>query len=179
MDEHLRPVIRAFERDDIGAVGQLLEESCWRLWRFDYTPDQIEAMLRGYAPDHYFIDAFERGERMFVTVWGGQIFGYASWFGHALNSLFVHPDSLGRGVGRALFEACEADALAQGSRLTEVRATLNLIGYFTRLGFGETERTVTPKHGVSVPIAIMARRAVHDAVPGIADRVGQGLNPSR
>tara|TARA_R110002020_G_scaffold175011_20_gene366891 strand:+ start:2708 stop:3136 length:429 start_codon:yes stop_codon:yes gene_type:complete len=86
-----------------------------------------------------------------VLVEGDKILGFIVLFEDSdallLDNVAVAPDAQGRGFGRLLVEAAEAEARALGHdriRLyTHVRMTAN-IALYTRLGFRETRR-VTEK----------------------------------
>ncbi len=55
-----------------------------------------------------------------------------------LDGLFVHPDAWGRGVGRALLDACEALVRATDARVMTVVANPDARAFYLRCGFVET-----------------------------------------
>jgi ribosomal protein S18 acetylase RimI-like enzyme len=70
----------------------------------------------------------------------------------------VKPDWVRRGVGRALFDRCEADARAQGICLFRCFASLNAVGFYRLLGFGDRGViNVAMGPGVSLPSMLMER----------------------
>lgn len=51
-----------------------------------------------------------------------------------LDALFVEPDVMGAGAGRALFEFAAAEARRRGARVLEVLADPNACGFYERMG---------------------------------------------
>lgn len=51
-----------------------------------------------------------------------------------LDALFVEPDVMGSGAGRALFEHAEAEARRRGAKVLEVLADPNATGFYQRMG---------------------------------------------
>lgn len=47
----------------------------------------------------------------------------------------VHPDWLGRGIGRALYQRCEDEVRAKGVKRFECYSSLNAEGFYAALGF--------------------------------------------
>ncbi len=58
----------------------------------------------------------------------------------------THPDWIGRGIGRAIYNRCEADARAAGAQEFECYSSLNAQRFYEVLGF-------TPIRMVDVPMA--------------------------
>jgi ribosomal protein S18 acetylase RimI-like enzyme len=52
-----------------------------------------------------------------------------------LDDLFVEPDQMRRGIGRALVEDVSARAASAGATHLDVTANTNALGFYTRLGF--------------------------------------------
>ena len=63
----------------------------------------------------------------------------------------THPDSIGRGVGRTIYERCAHDAAAIGMHRFECYASLNAEGFYAALGF-KSVRTVDIPMGPEVQI---------------------------
>ena len=103
---------------------------------------------------------------------GGEMVGCGGWtreppdggevkreVGH-IRQFATHPDWTRKGVGRAVFEACERDALRLDLRRLEVLASLNSEGFYKALGFARKRRVaVRLGEGVFLP-AVLMRKAL-------------------
>ena len=70
----------------------------------------------------------------------------------------THPAWLRRGVGRMLYERCEAEARAAGFTLFECYASLNGEGFYAALGFHRLGPMETPMpNGIRFPAVRMER----------------------
>jgi GNAT superfamily N-acetyltransferase len=70
----------------------------------------------------------------------------------------THPAWIRRGIGRRLYERCEADARTAGFTRLECWASLNGEGFYAALGFRRLERIETPMPGgVRFPAIRMER----------------------
>ena len=72
----------------------------------------------------------------------------------------THPAWLRRGVGRMIYERCEADARAAGFTLFECYASLNGEAFYAALGFRRLGRIATPMPGGIRFPAIRMERAI-------------------
>jgi GNAT superfamily N-acetyltransferase len=73
-----------------------------------------------------------------------------------VRAMFVREDHTRRGLGRAILEACEAAANAQGFRLLALMATLPGEPLYRSFGFREVERVeITLPDGTQVPCVAM------------------------
>jgi GNAT superfamily N-acetyltransferase len=131
--------------DDVPVLERLIAESARGLSRRDYSDEQIEAALAGaLGVDTQLV----RDQTYFVAAAGGEIVGCGGWswrrtlFGGdarggrepdpldpardaaRVRAFFVRPDWARRGIGRALLERCEAEAVRHGFRTAELMATL-------------------------------------------------------
>ncbi len=87
---------------------------------------------------------------------GGQI---KREVGH-IRQFATHPERTGKGVGRAIFAACERDALRRDLRRFEVFASLNSQGFYGALGFARKRRiAVRLGERVFLP-ALLMRKAL-------------------
>ena len=150
--------LRQATLEDIPVLERLIADSARGLSRHDYTQAQIEAAVgTAWGVD----SALIRDGTYFVVEAGTQIVACGGWsrrktlFGGdqqagrqselldpardsaRIRAFFVHPDWARRGIGRALLERCEAEALACGFRSAELLATLpghRLYGAFGYVG---------------------------------------------
>lgn len=69
----------------------------------------------------------------------GRILGFASWLGAGdvteIDDLFVDPDWMGRGTGRALVLDLIAQARERGARRAEVTANPHALAFYEKVGF--------------------------------------------
>jgi GNAT superfamily N-acetyltransferase len=141
---------------DQARLEALIALSARTLSARDYTPEQIEAALRGtFGVDtQLIVDG-----TYFVAESGGEILGCGGWsrrrtlFGGdartgrdcteldprsepaKIRAFFVDPAYARRGIGRALLERCEADARAHGFSRVELMATLPGVRLYGSLGY--------------------------------------------
>lgn len=126
--------LRRFEGDDLSAIIELFRNTIRTVNVRDYTPEQV----RAWAPDE--IDptkwrSFE-GRFAIVALIDGRIVGFCDLEpnGH-LDRFFVHAETQGQGVGRAMMSAVfeEAKRLDLPHVFAEVSVTAK--PFFERQGF--------------------------------------------
>jgi GNAT superfamily N-acetyltransferase len=64
-----------------------------------------------------------------------------------LDHLWILPEAIGRGIGRALFEHAVEEARTLGHRLLKIEADPNAEGFYTRMGARRVGETVTEIEG--------------------------------
>ncbi|WP_175824339.1 GNAT family N-acetyltransferase [Burkholderia sp. BCC0419] len=133
---------RAADADELTRLARL-SKAHWGypkewldLWQNDLTisPETIEGAI-GYVAES-----------------GESIIGF--WVGASVDSdrptpgwLFVHPDHMGQGVARALWESVRAEAAARGIKSFVVEVDPNAAPFYLTLGaekIGEKESSVVP-----------------------------------
>ncbi|HLL31760.1 MAG TPA: GNAT family N-acetyltransferase [Allosphingosinicella sp.] len=72
----------------------------------------------------------------------------------------THPDWTRRGVGRLLYERCEADARAAGFTVFEAWSSLNGEGFYASLGFRRLGPIETPMPGGAMFPAVRMERPI-------------------
>ncbi|MEM7172751.1 MAG: GNAT family N-acetyltransferase [Pseudomonadota bacterium] len=151
--------IRPFRPDDAEAMLGLHGEAITRCCAATLSPEAVTAWLSGRTPEGY-LRAIAKGERFWVATGADNaVIGFASWRDDELESLYVHPDHQGSGVGRALFAACEKDARACEQSLTKVSSTLNAQSFYESLGFHFISTGYWEKRGHRLPTIEMIRPA--------------------
>lgn len=153
--------LRLARESDVPALRALIERSARALSRGFYTTSQAEAAIR-----HVFgvNSALIADGTYFVAIDDAAIVGCGGWsrrgalyggdqrpMGAAdtldprrdaarVRAFFVAPEHARRGIGRLLYEACEAAARSAGFSRLELMATLPGVPLYASLGFREIER---------------------------------------
>jgi len=139
--------IRAFRPDDATAVVALFRDTVRRINSRDYSPEQVWA----WAPDEIEQSWIDKLARRFTLVaeTGGQIVGFGDLEADdRLGHLYVQADHQGRGVGRALLEALEAEAMRRGCQVIHTEASITAKPFFERQGYRVLREQVVVCRGV-------------------------------
>jgi len=150
-------VIRGMQDADAAAMHALHERAVRSTCAPLLGPEVVEAWLRGRSPDGYIRARNEGGENFLIAEGSGLRAGFASWRAEWLLALFVDPDHQGRGVGQALFRACEEQAAARGQFISRLDATLNARSFYEAIGFRVTGEGFEEKYGQRIPHLSMFR----------------------
>jgi len=151
-------IIRAANSSDLESIERVHRESILQLCKTHYSAEQLADWTAALRPAAYV--ALLASHRMFVADENGELLGFAVLDPSTglINATYVCPQALGRGVGRALLVAAEADAAANGIRQIRLNATLNAVGFYGRLGYEhcghEWNRLPT---GVELPCVAMRK----------------------
>ena len=148
--------VRKAQRVEREALDALIAASARELGRRDYTDAQLDRAIGNvFGVDSELI---EDGTYLVAEI-NGALAGCGGWsrrktlFGAdaragrdstaldpakdaaKIRAFFVHPDFTRRGVGRALYDRCEAEARAAGFAALELMATLGGLSLYMALGF--------------------------------------------
>ncbi len=134
--------IRVASRDDAAAVGDLLETSYTALLPAGYDVGHLARLMPEIAGANP--DLLSSGTYYLAETPDDLLVGCGGWsadrpgdgdvvgeLGH-IRHFACHPDWLGHGIGRALYERCEQDARAAGKRRFECNASLVAEGFYAR-----------------------------------------------
>jgi GNAT superfamily N-acetyltransferase len=172
---------------DGGALETLIALSARALGAGDYTSAQIEGALRGaFGVDTQLI----RDATYFVVEHRGQLVGCGGWsrrrtlFGGdarpdrdaaeldprqdaaKIRAFFVHPDFARRGIGAAILDRCERDAMAHGFSRFELMATLPGVRLYAARGYLAGDMIQWPVgDGVTIDFVPMTKRVAGNATP--------------
>ena len=127
-------IIRRATPDDAEAITPVHVASIRTLCAEDYTPEQIDAWAGWKSPDKYRA-AMAAGEVFFVAEVDGRVVGFSVLFGDEVKAVYLHPDHVGRGIGRGLLEAVEAEARANGVAELKLTSTLTSVRFYESCGF--------------------------------------------
>ena len=179
-DPLLRPLVPADLDETVAMQCRAMAE----LGRTHYSPDQIAVLLAATREPDY--PGALLGNDVWVAVgatgailgsagwglagwdsagWGSAGWGSAGWAAVAggqpptgrIRKVFVEPGLAGRGLGRRLVEAAEARAGAAGCRGFVVRANLNAVPFYRRLGYRVTGPGAMAAGGREVPMTMMEK----------------------
>lgn len=150
--------LRPYRAADLEEVLALFHDTVHQACRGDYTQDQLEA----WAPPAGQLGRARWGQSLrehFTLVaedGDGRLAGFGDLDGGYLDRLYVRHDCQGRGVGRALVEALEAEARRAGRRELETHASQTALPFFRRLGFRvirpQRVERIHPATGQPVPL---------------------------
>jgi GNAT superfamily N-acetyltransferase len=173
-------VLRQAALGDLGALEALIGHSARVLSAKDYSSAQTEGALRGaFGVDTQLI----RDGTYFVVEHGGQLVGCGGWsrrrtlFGGdaradrdaaeldpladaaKIRAFFVHPDFARLGIGTAILERCEQDAVAHGFSRLELMATLPGVRLYAARGYVAGNPIQWPLGaGLTIPFVPMSKR---------------------
>ena len=141
--------LRRFAAADAAAVASLIVRTLRISNAKDYPPEEIEALARRHTPEYM----LERASwtHLYVACDGDTIVGCGAigpYWGRedesCLFSIFVDPDRQGRGVGRRVVEALEADEFFLRARRVEVPASVTACDFYRKLGYDYKNGVTSP-----------------------------------
>lgn len=136
--------VRYASPKDAQAIAAIHESAIRDLAKTAYDDDVIETWASGKDPENYPIGT--DGEYFLVT----EIDGFLAGFGHLrptspdylrtdvdgeIGAIYVHPDHVGQGVGRSMYEHLETYAVDEGVGSLGLWASINAVGFYETLGF--------------------------------------------
>lgn len=161
--------LRKATPEDQPALQQLIARSIHALGAGDYSQEQIDAALRGaFGLDTglihdgtYFVAVTGTGEIVACGGWSRRrtLFGSDERAGRdesnldprtdaaKIRAFFVDPAHARRGIGRALLERSETEAMSAGFSMFELMATLPGVRLYEKFGYQAGEPVVHPLPG--------------------------------
>ena len=173
--------LRLAKSTDVEPIRELIADSVRGLAKGIYSDPQIELSIRSvFGVDQQLIE----DGTYFVAETGGRIVGCGGWsrrqtlFGASeyaesrnstlldpasepakIRAFFVHPDAARNGIGRAILQRCEADALAAGFTAAEMMATLPGVLLYEVCGYEKHEyQDVNLPDGETIVCVRMSKR---------------------
>ena len=172
-------LLRKANLEDRAAIEELIVLSARGLSRDEYSGRQIEAAIASVfgVDTNLIVD-----ETYFVADSSGLLIGCGGWskrktlFGGdqyasrdsdqldpnseaaKIRAFFIHPHYARKGIGRAILQACEAEAAAFGFRSAELMATLPGIRLYEACGYHGDERVELELiDGIRLPLLPMKK----------------------
>ncbi len=159
--------IREMTEADIPCVSGLLQ-SCFR-WLGDrehFTPGQL-AFLIGDRSSEWTVREESRTRPHLVACEAGRVVGVAAVHGNELARLYVDPRYHRHGVGKALFEACEATIRQAGHEEMTVGALVDgSLAFYQAMGMSITGRAVyEPEIFLGREVTLLAKKVAAAPMP--------------
>jgi len=163
MDRAENLALRPMTEADIAAVRALHNRSFAALARAHHTPIQIAAHEAAIAAAAYADDL--RRSNIMLALDGGAIVATAGWLAVAeapgtarIRKVFVDPALARRGLATRLVRDAEGRARAAGHTRIIVRANVNAVPLYVKLGYVRTrDGTMDVAPGVTLPVVFMAK----------------------
>jgi putative acetyltransferase len=128
-------MIRRATPDDALAIATLYHHTVKKINSRDYAPTQIEAWA-GETPDEEKWRERQTNRTTLVDEHNGTIRGFAELEdnGH-IGAVYVHADCQGQGIGSALLDEMEKEAVARGVTCLSTEASIKAQPFFVKRGF--------------------------------------------
>lgn len=160
-------LIRVATPDDAGAVTAVLQDSYPQLMAAAYDAATLDSAMPAMAVAN---PALLASGTYHIAEADGQVVGCGGWSferpGTAevepgvahIRHFGARPEWAGHGIGRRLYERCEAEARAAGARVFECYSSLNAEPFYASLGFEKIARIDVPmRNGATLPSVHMRR----------------------
>lgn len=134
-------VIRPMEEQQAAEVSALIGRVLIEVNIRDYTREALQEFVDYYSPEQ--VAAIPKnGGHSYVAMLGEELLGCGSMVpseekpGESIiQALYVRPDWEGKGVGRLLMEALEADPLFREASRVAVSASITAHEFYLKLGY--------------------------------------------
>lgn len=135
--------LRHAEPQDAAALCAIHVRAILEACRGDYPPEQLAAWVAPYRPEWHQRALEDPGLWWWLAMIGEGPAGFACWDPNGwVTLLYVAPELAGRGVGRALLGAVEAEARALGLPGLRLKATVTAAPFYRSLGYLDGGRTL-------------------------------------
>lgn len=132
--------IRRFEEKDAKKVSELIVETLRKTNIKDYSADLIENYVNNFQPENvlkraswtHFYVAEEKGN----IIGCGVIAPYWDKIDESsLFTIFISPESQGKGIGRKIIETLEKDEYFLRAKRIEVPASITAVEFYKKMGY--------------------------------------------
>lgn len=127
-------VIRKAIETDAAAVWQIRNAAIQQQCRGFYPDDLLDRWTEGHLTDAFIKVVVEK---FYVATNEGEVVGTGMIClkSGQLDAIFVQPDMMGRGVGRAMMTFLEEQGCQAGLKELMLNSTLNAANFYRRCGF--------------------------------------------
>ncbi len=123
--------IQLAKSEDIEKILEL-QSSSLKLMSPDYTPRQIESLVRTQASGRLMLD-----EIVFLAYYNNEIVGFACLTVNCsqLSGLYIHPDFIRRGIGTQLLKFLEKTAVEKECKTISIISSLTAANFYQARGY--------------------------------------------
>jgi GNAT superfamily N-acetyltransferase len=129
--------IRTATATDAASICEVIRKSISECCVADHRNDPValSAWLENKTPENASSWVQSANTIAVIAASGNRLVGFALSAGNELALCYVVPEALYQGVGKALLQAIESRALAQGIRTLRLESTRTAQGFYARNGF--------------------------------------------
>jgi len=145
--------VRRATENDREAIARLHEASIRALGPRAYTAEEVDSWAAGVHPARYPLD-----QQIYVADEDGEVVAFGHYNNSEIAAVYVHPDHIGRGIGRAMMAKLEEVARAEGATHLLLNSSLNAEPFYAACGYRRTkEATYLTRGGVAIRCAVMEK----------------------
>lgn len=151
--------IRRARQQDAGSLWSIQTQAIRAMGGTHYSTEQIEAWAGGTTPEpERYRECIEQGAVVAEDA-DGVVVGFARLIVDTgeVSAVYVHPSHTKCGIGKRLFEALEEEAQNAGLTELHVKASLNAVAFYERMGFIFEREDIHYRCGTAIPCAIMSK----------------------
>ena len=148
---------RLAKSEDIKKLLEL-QSSSIRLMSADYTPRQIESLVRSQTLARY-----GSHEIVFLASYKDELVGFACLINNyfQIGGLYVHPNFIRQGIGTQLLEFIEKTAIDKGCKVISVMSSLTAINFYKARGYQEIRQSgFVSELNVWIPCLILKKTLI-------------------
>lgn len=126
--------------EDLPVMWQIFEDTIRNICKKDYSSEQIEAWVSVVKDKARWKEAMEE-QYFLIAEEHGKVIGYGSLEdGYYIDFIYVHNDYIGSGVGGAIIQALEQEAIRQGVHQLEADVSITAEPFFKKFGFNNIQK---------------------------------------
>ncbi|NTV23534.1 MAG: GNAT family N-acetyltransferase [Nanoarchaeota archaeon] len=134
-----------FLPSEASQVSALIKTTLTKANSKDYPKEVLKHQIEHYSEEN--ILRSSKDKTILLAIEGKEIIGTASIKDNWVSGVFVHPDHMSKGVGKALMERIEAIAKDNGFSTIKLGSSTTAQGFYRKLGYKEIKEIVDEKVG--------------------------------
>ncbi len=137
--------IRTFRPKDAHECSFLIRETLRKVNRKDYPQEVISFLSNEMSPKKMLKISKER--HFLVAVKNKNIIGTGTIEDGTIQTVFVHPNFLGKNVGSTLMNSLEEFSLKSGKRKISLYSSITAVEFYNKLGYHKKKKVDTGPRG--------------------------------